>query len=275
MKISKTFPLLLLVAFTPLHARQDAPPAAPSVVPFKMLPSNHMVVEAKLNGKGPFRFIFDLGAPVTLLSNRAAEASGAIDKSAPKSFLMGTRGEGKVKTLEMGKLKADDVPVIVMDHPAVKALSGFFEKPIEGIIGYTFWARFRMSIDYKDLQLTFEPVDFQVRDLMKELPQRLAGPKVAKTIILAPRGIWGIELGEPRGVETPGVPIAAVLPGSAAEMAGLKSGDILTSLDGRWTTTFADTFAAAASAEPGKPATVVVTRDGQDVTLTVTPREGL
>lgn len=105
--------------------------------------------------------------------------------------------------MEMGKLKADDVPVIVMDHPAVKALSGFFEKPIEGIIGYTFWARFRMSIDYKDLQLTFEPVDFQVRDLMKELPQRLAGPKVAKTIILAPRGIWGIELGEHQGRRDP------------------------------------------------------------------------
>ena len=47
-------------------------------MPFEMLASNHMVVEAKINGKGPYRLIFDLGAPITLLSNKAAEASGAI-----------------------------------------------------------------------------------------------------------------------------------------------------------------------------------------------------
>src|SRR3954467_8543293 len=101
---------------------QAPPPAADTkVVPFTMLPSNHMVVEAKLNGKGPFRFIFDLGAPGTLVSNRAADASGAMDKKALKWSLMGTRGEGKVKKVEMGDhLVADDLTVIVMDPPAAK-----------------------------------------------------------------------------------------------------------------------------------------------------------
>ena len=44
-------------------------------VPFELLPSNHMVLNAKINGKGPFRLVFDVGAPVTLLSNKAGEES--------------------------------------------------------------------------------------------------------------------------------------------------------------------------------------------------------
>ncbi len=280
----KSRTLLLIAPFAliaAVAARQAAPAAkkaddTPSVVPFTMLPSNHMVVEAKLNGKGPFRLIFDLGAPVTLLSNRAAEASGAVDKDAPKSFLMGTRGEATVKTVEMGELKAENLPVIVLDHPALKALSGFFSRPLDGIVGYTFWAHYRTTIDYKDLKLTFSPVDFQVRDLMKDLPNQLAGPKVAKTIILAPRGLWGLVLDAPaEGIDSPGVPIKSVLTGSPSEIAGLKAGDVLTSVDGRWTTSLSDVFSAAEKTDPGKTVSVVILRDGKEMTLSVTPREGI
>ncbi|HEU5116531.1 MAG TPA: aspartyl protease family protein, partial [Isosphaeraceae bacterium] len=219
-----------------LSAR-PAPRRAPDeavVVPFEMLPSNHMVVRAKVNGKGPYRFIFDLGAPVTLLSNHAAEESGTIDKNAPKSFLMSTRGEGTIDKFEMGDLKADDVPVLVMDHPVLSALGSALGRKLEGIVGYTFWAHYRMTIDYQAKEMTFVPVDFEVRDLMKDLPTRLAGPKKAKTLVLAPHGLFGLSVGEPRGgLKSPGVPVSAVLNGSPAQEAGLKAGDVLVSLDGR------------------------------------------
>lgn len=246
------------------------------VVPFEMLPSNHMVVRAKVNGKGPYRFIFDLGAPVTLLSNHAAEESGAIAKDAPKSFLMSTRGEGKIDKFEMGDLKADDVPVLVMDHPVLGALGSVLGRKLEGIVGYTFWAHYRMTIDYQAKEMTFVPVDFEVRDLMKDLPTRLAGPKKAKTLILAPHGLFGLSVGEPSGgLKAPGVPISAVLSGSPAESAGVKVGDVLISLDGRWTTSITDTYAAALAVEPGEPVKLVLQRDGEERTVSVTPKEGL
>src|SRR5262249_12481384 len=53
--------------------------AKPAVVPFEMLPTNHMLVRARINGKGPYHLVFDLGAPVTLLSNRASESAGVVD----------------------------------------------------------------------------------------------------------------------------------------------------------------------------------------------------
>lgn len=257
--------------------RKDHQPSARvEVVPFEMLPSNHMVVRAKLNGKGPYRLIFDLGSPVTLLGGKAAEESGAIPKNAPRSFLFGVRGEGELKTVEVGGLTAKDVPVMVMDHPALKALAGFLGKPLDGIMGYTFFAHYRTTIDYKAREMTFSPIDFEVKDLIRDIQDRMLGPKVARERVLAPRGIWGLSVGAPEGgVAAAGVPITAVRAGSPAAAAGLRVGDILTTLDGRWTTSIANTYAAAATVDPGTAVPVVVRRGGQEKTLTVTPVEGL
>lgn len=204
-----------------------------AVVPFEMLPTNHMLVEARINGKGPYHLIFDLGAPVTLLSNRASEASGVVKPGAPRSFLFGMRGEAEVEKLGVGDLTATKLPVIVLDHPVLKALEDMTGRQLDGLIGFTFFARYKTSIDYHAHKMTFDPIEYQVRDLLKELPDRLMGPKVARQRVLAPLGIWGVRLGEPTGgLISPGVHIMEVYGGSAAARAGLKPGDILITLDG-------------------------------------------
>jgi membrane-associated protease RseP (regulator of RpoE activity) len=261
---------------SPLWAGRQEQPAGPATVPFQMLPSNHMVVQAKLNGKGPYRLIFDLGSPVTLLGGKAAVESGAIPKDAPRSFLFGVRGEGKLDTIEAGELTAKDIPVVVMDHPALKALGGILGKPLDGILGYTFFARYRTTLDYKAKEMTFEPVEFEVKDLIKDLQGRMLGPKVARSRVLSGRSLWGLDVGEPTGgVASPGVPVTAVHDGSPAAEAGLKPGDVLASIDGRWTASVADAYAAAALVPPGQTVPVVVVRDGTETTLKVTPREGI
>jgi membrane-associated protease RseP (regulator of RpoE activity) len=244
-----------------------------SVVPFEMLATNHMVVNAKINGKGPYRLIFDCGAPITLLGNKASETSGVVKKSAPRSILFAMRGEAKVKALEVGDLLAKDLPVIVLDHPTLTALGGFLGRPIDGIIGFTFFARYKTTIDYQKNEMTFEPVDYEVKDLMKELPTKLAGPKIERRRVLSPGGIIGMAVGEP-GEGPSGVSIVSVLADSPANAAGLKPGDLLTTLDGRWITSVADAYAAAESLTPGKAVAVVVMRAGTEMSLMVTPRAG-
>ena len=245
----------------------------PSSVKFDLVASNHMVVSAKVNGQGPYRLVFDLGAPITLLGNKAAEESGAIDKKAPRSFLMGMRGEGEIQTLEVGTLTASQIPVVVLDHPTLKALGGFLGKPLDGIMGFTFFARYRTTIDYQAQVMTFESVNFQVRDLLQDLPERLAGPRIARRRILAPAGVWGLTLGEPVG-DGAGVAIQTVRPGTPAATAGLRAGDVLTGLDGRWTTTVADVYAAAQAVEGTGPVEVVVRRSGVEERLSVRPAVG-
>ncbi len=184
------------------------------------------------------------------------------------------RGEEKIKSLEVGDLKAKDLPVIVLDHPTLKALGTFLGRPLDGIIGFTFFARYRTTIDYQAKLMTLEPVDFAVRDLLKELPGRLTGPKVAKRRVLAPSGLWGLTLGDPVD-DGLGVAIKTVRPGSPAEQAGLKAGDVLTTLDGRWTSNTADAYLAANDVPPGQPIEAVLLREGKELKVQVKPVGGI
>ena len=119
-------------------------------------------------------------------------------------------------------------------------------------MGFTFFARYKTVIDYHAHEMTFEPIDYQVRDLLKELPDRLMGPKVASRRVLAPSGIWGLRPGAPAGgLDSTGVPILKVLDGSPASRAGLGAGDVLVTIDGRWITSIPDLYDAAAKVAPG------------------------
>ncbi len=257
------------------RAEKEAKPDAPASVPFEMLPTNHMLVRATINGKGPYFLIFDLGAPITLLGNKAAESAGVITDKAPRSFLFSMRGEAEIDRLETGELKATKLPAVVFDHPALGVLSRGLGRQIDGIIGFTLFARYTTTIDYQARRMTFRPVDFAMRDLLKELPDRLMGPKTAKKRVLAPAALWGIRLGkEIPGVDSPGMPVAEVLPDSPAARAGLKAGDVVTSLDGRWTVSVADVYAAASGVPPGRKAEVMILRDGKEQTLILEPADG-
>src|SRR5579862_2274651 len=65
---------------------KEAPPK-PITVPFEMLKSGHITVMVKVNGKGPYRLIFDTGAPLTLINGKLAKESGVL-KEAPKGGLL-------------------------------------------------------------------------------------------------------------------------------------------------------------------------------------------
>src|SRR5262249_61602361 len=132
-----------------------------------------------------------------------------------RAFLFSIRGEAQVDKLQVGELTAKDLPVIVLDHPALRILGESLGYSVDGIIGYTFFARYKTTIDYQAQQMTFEPVGGSVRKLMRDLPDRLLGPKVERHRVLAPGGLWGLTLGEPTGgPDAPGVPIPSLLPAS-------------------------------------------------------------
>src|SRR4051794_41159775 len=96
-----TLPLFLAPA---MHADEPrAKPldaAKPIVVPFETLPTGHMTVMVKVNGKGPYKLIFDTGAPITLMNNKIAKESGLLkDVKKPIFSLFGSMGDVKVKEI--------------------------------------------------------------------------------------------------------------------------------------------------------------------------------
>jgi len=244
-------------------------------VPFELLPSNHMIVEVSINEEGPYHLIFDVGAPVTLLSNRAAREAKLFGDHPPIGFLFGARGEAEVDQLQVGNLTAKDVPVMVMDHPIVKALGDILEKPLDGLVGHTFFARYKTTIDYQAKTMAFEPVDHEVRDFLADLPERFSGPKRARNIGLEPAALFGVRLEDTAADGDEGVTIAEVFERSPAAEADLKPGDVVTTLDGRWTTSEVDFFDAASRIAPGATVELVLRRDGEESTVEITPRAGL
>jgi hypothetical protein len=266
---------LCAVAFVAAGARADEK-KAPARVPFELLKTQHMAVMVKVNGKGPFKLIFDTGAPVTLINNKVAREAGLIDKNVkgPVMPLFPGLGQYKAKTLEVGGLKAENMDVIVMDHPTVTAISKALG-PIDGIVGFSFFARYKMTIDYQAKEMTFVPVKFQPQNTMDRMISLLSDPEKKKAKVLAPAGQWGFSVAKEADDTEPGVNVKKVLAGSPVAAAGLKAGDRLLTLAGRWTDTVADTYAAASHVKPGMSARLVVKRDGKNVELTVKVQSGL
>lgn len=254
-------------------ARADEPVA----VPFALLKTQHMVVNVKINGKGPYRLIFDTGAPVTLINNKIAKEAGVIPKDfrPPPFALFGSLGQFTMKTLEVEHLRANNVPTMVMDHPTLTAMANVFG-PIEGIVGFGFFARYRMTLDYQAKTLTFVPTGYKPPDLLDKMMKLMLGgrDKESKKVV-APAGLWGFRVGKKGEDKEAGVDVLAVWPTSPAAAAGLEVGDRLLTLDGSWTDSVLDCHTAAARVSPGTAAVLVVRRKGQETTVTVKVQEGV
>jgi hypothetical protein len=248
----------------------------PVVVPFELLKSRHMAIQVKINGKGPYRLIFDTGAPTNLITNKLAKDAGVLKKDDKQVMpLFGMGGAKVIDTLEIGGVKVEKVPVIVMDHPTVKAISDALG-PIDGLIGFPFFARYKTTVDYQKKELTFTPNGYVPGDVMKNLMEKLmgGGGKQAAAIV-GPAGLWGFTVDKDTDDEDAGVVVKEVFKGSPAAAAGLKEADRLLTLDGRWTDSLADTLTATSLVKPGREVVVVVKRDGKELKLNVKPVKGL
>lgn len=268
------FPCAFLAVWTEAAPiKVEEPLAKPVTVPFELLKSGHMAIMVKINGQGPYRLLFDTGAPVNLLNNKIAKETGIL-KGVPKPLFapFGAMGEVKIKTLEVGDAKAEDVAAVVMDHPTVEAISKALG-PIEGIVGFPFFARFKMSLDYQAKTMTFTPNGYKPPDVMRSMALALMSGDQPK--VLAPAAHWGFIAAKKEGDEEAGVDVKEVLADSPAAKAGLKPGDRLLTLDSRWTDSLADLYFAAGYVKAGTTATLIVKRGGKDVELQVKPVAGL
>ena len=269
--------LAAIPSFVVAQPAEKKPDEKPIVVPFELLKSGHMAVQVKVNGKEPYRLIFDTGAPMNLVSNKLAKDAGVLDPKAKKPAFapFGMIGQVETKTVEIGGVRAEKMQVVVMDHPTV-ALLAEAVGPLEGIIGFPFFARHKVTVDYQKKELTFVANGFQPSDVMESLQKKLMdASKNNDPAMIAPAGLWGLVVDKDKGDEDAGVVVKQVLDGGAASAAGLKPGDRLLTIDGRWTDTVGDTFLAASFVKPGREVVVVVQRAGKEVKLTAKPVKGV
>jgi hypothetical protein len=116
---------------------------------------NHILVDVRIDGKGPYQMLLDTGADVCLIKRSLAEQLGL--KIEAKDVTLGGVGAGKanarwtkVQKLEIGEITAKELSLLATEiTPKIK------KEPVAGIIGFDFFKNRIFQIDYKAQKMRF------------------------------------------------------------------------------------------------------------------------
>jgi len=117
-----------------------------------------IIVEARVNGRGPFSFAVDTGASVTVISKQTAEKLGVSENASTPKRGHCCSGEfdmplTKVDSVQVGTIKVENIQVALMDLSTISKCIG---TDLEGIIGHSFMKDYRVVIDYPNNTISFE-----------------------------------------------------------------------------------------------------------------------
>ena len=287
MSLIRLLPRSLLIALVAMPG-ESAPGAdkakGPKTyeIPYKTTIPKHIVVRAKINGKGPFNFILDTGAPALFIATKVGEKAGlkggaktwtAIDRFEIEGGLVVKKARGRVET------------PFQLEGMNGLGLAGM---EIHGMIGYDILAKYRMEIDFTRDKMTWTELDYTPKlppmmkggggggqaelEMMGTVMKSVGGFLNRKsTPDISLRGFYGMSLDD--GDEYPKV--TAVLGKGPAGVAGLKVGDVVTKIDGRSVTNVVDVLKRVGRLAPGSSVKLTVQRDDKASEITITTGEGI
>lgn len=125
-----------------------------TTVPIEII-DNHVYLNLKLNGKGPFRFAFDTGGS-NLLDSDIAKTVGLNTSGSLQGGGAGSQTEG-FSFAKISKVTVGDATVANQYFAVLPIRRGFSVSagaPIEGLIGFEVLSRFVTTFDYGRSQLT-------------------------------------------------------------------------------------------------------------------------
>lgn len=162
-------------------------------VPFDLI-QNRPFVRVMINGKGPFRFVLDTGASLSVISDQAAQRLG-MRPVARGGMARAVGGSGSfpiiyglVDSLEIGTAKIETVPVYIR---TVHSAPGVPESDrADGYIGLSVLSSYLVSIDYQNrvLRLDRTPLREEETVVQRRGPvglERAPAPQVAPTAAAA------------------------------------------------------------------------------------------
>ncbi len=131
--------------------------------PLVVLPAerlgNLLLVQAKWDRSGPYRFLIDTGSSATLVSPDFARRYGVSSSQPPAApeVLIGTaRGATRalpattIKRIELGDARFDDVPALILDTEPISLALGV---KVDGILGFPLFRETVLSLDYPAAQV--------------------------------------------------------------------------------------------------------------------------
>lgn len=132
------------------------------IVPATMM-SNYLVVETKWDKHGPYRFLVDTGASVTLVTPELARryaASDAPPTETPIVRVKSADGETALlssttlRRIELGGARFENVQALIYDCAAISAHLGV---RIDGILGFPLFRETILTLDYPHSRIVLQP----------------------------------------------------------------------------------------------------------------------
>jgi hypothetical protein len=278
------FTFAALAALSPLGRTDEPKPAKPDpariLVPYRLTKTNHVLVRAKINGKGPFNFILDTGAPALFVSKKAADAVGLGTEIHGWTTFDRFEVEGGA-VFERAKGRVDDL----FQLEGINGL-GLAGVELHGVIGYNLLARYRIEYDFTRPKLAWTKLDFEpptvgsiggksapaglemIGGMMKFLGGMMG---VQANFAVQPRGFLGAEFADANGTVT----VKAVLADGPAAKAGLQTGDIVKRIDDKPVKSAKELAGKIAGRPEGNPLSITVSRDGKETIITLELGRGL
>ncbi len=256
-----------------------AEPAAIQV-PYRLTATKHILVRAKINGRGPYNLVLDTGAPVIVLARKLAEPLGITPDAGQWADLKRLEFEGGV-VMENVAMRFDDLYQL----EGMNGL-GLAGAEIHGLVGYPVLARFRIEYDFTKTKLAWTPLAAKPDELarrpggemgtgglqalgavMKGLGKFLGADQLAAS---KPRGFAGMSL----DVENEQLRVTNVVVAAPADRAGLRVGDIIRQANGRDVTTIEMFGTALATLPPGQALSLHIVRGDVERDINIELSEG-
>ncbi|MHB1422780.1 MAG: PDZ domain-containing protein [Gemmataceae bacterium] len=280
-KFQSCFVLAVLCLAPPLWGEEPAKsPPKSFQVPYRLTKAKHILVRAKINGKGPYNFIVDTGAPALFLAVPVARKLGVKPDNKDWGTLDRFEIEGGVVLTKI-KGRIETPPQI----EGMNAL-GLAGVELHGMIGYDILARYRLEIDFTRDKMVWTPLQYKIKaavslggsrgtgglDLLGTLLKSVGSLLGTQTNTPARlRGFLGVELKDDD--ENPVV--QSVLAEGPAGKAGVKVGDRITHVQDRGVFDSGDVQRYVGSKNPGEQVKLTVQRGKDKKEISVKLGEGL
>jgi hypothetical protein len=271
-------------------------------VPYRLTDTNHFLVRVRINGKGPFNFLVDSGAPALFVATETAKKVGLqpVDDAAFWTPIDRLEIEGGARLSNVKARVEDPFQLVGMNALGLPGAT------IDGILGFTILGRFRLEIDLTDDRMTWTRLDYTPRE--PPVPRTKAGEKAEAPLgvkamnALGPlakgmaflmgkqpeeqlrlRGFLGVEWSAPApgpgGTDAAGLKVRRVLDGSPAVRAGLQADDLVRRIDGKAIGSLKAARAILSDVRPGDAVTLLIRRGpgpgAVEKTIVIEAGEGL